>query len=276
MSLLKIIGLNDYTQTSTRREYTQELGQTTVTTYKGPPEPISDLYDTSVLSVQNGEIDAVSTNVENGEGVLEIKVADGNEDGDDPNTIANNTIWELIGQDIFKNIRSYPGDVADSKAFNTDSLQDEMEDVRLYFETAQQEGTAPAIGSAEEVYYNLLLRGTDQYVRSTAVLRTTLTVSRRSLLSLNWVGVDRAWKLNGDGDAESGSPDLNQTGQGALIGQISLLPGFDGDKKQWLKRAPQLTQSGRRNYTMTQEWWYAEAWSTNLYGGTVDATGGNP
>jgi hypothetical protein len=276
MSLFRIIGLNDYTQTSTRREYTQELGQTTVTTYKGPPDPISDLYDASVLSVQNGEIDAVSTNVENGEGVLEIKVADGNEDGDDPNTIANNTIWELIGQDIFKNIRSYPGDVADSKAFNTDSLQDEMEDVRLYFETAQQEGTAPAIGSAEEVYYNLLLRGTDQYVRSTAVLRTTLTVSRRSLLSLNWVGVDRAWKLNGDGDAESGSPDLNQTGQGALIGQISLLPGFDGDKKQWLKRAPQLTQSGRRNYTMTQEWWYAEAWSTNLYGGTVDATGGNP
>jgi len=272
MSIFRVIGLNDYTKVATRREYTQESGQTTITTYKGPPDPINDLYDSSLAAVQNGEIDSVTTSVENGEGILEIKVADGDQDGNDPNTIQNNTIWELIGQDIFKNLRSYPGapDISGAVPFNLDADQDEMESARLYFETAQQDGDPPSGGSNAEVYYNLLLRGTDQYIRSTAVLRTTITVSRRSLITLDWKGVDRAWKIDG----EDGSPNLDQTGQGALIGQITQLPGYDATKKQWLKRAPQLTQTGRRNYTVAQEWWFAEYWSRNLYGG--DAGTDNP
>jgi len=269
MSIFRVIGLNDYTKVSTRREYTQESGQTTVTTYKGPPDPINDLYESSLAAVQNGEIDSVTTSVENGEGILEIRVADGDEDGNDPNTVFNNTIWELIGQDIFKNLRSYPGDVSGSVAFNGDSDQDDLEETRLYFETAQTEGSAPS-GEPSETYYKLLLRGTDQYVRSTAVLRTTITVSRRSQITLDWNGVDRAWKIDG----QTGSPDLDQTGQGALIGQIINLPGYNAEKKQWLKRAPQLTQTGRRNYTITQEWWYANRWSNNLYGG--DSETDNP
>jgi len=277
MSVIEILGLSGYTRTGSRQEYDQSNGESTVVTYQGPVSNIETLYAASKLDIQDGTVDKASKSVEDGLGVLELSYADGNENDDDPNTVLNNTIWELVGQDLYKSIRSYNGDVSiangdplDSEAFNKDADQADLEQARLYFETAGVEGS---IGVAEPAatYIQLLYRGTDQYLRSSAILRSTLTVSRRSLVTASWTGVDRAWKLSGD--AASGGPDLN-VGQAALIGAIETMAEADGTLKQWLKRAPQLTMSGRKSYTIIQEWWFARAWSANLYAG--DQVDGNP
>ena len=259
-----ILGLNGYTKKSTRKEYTQDTGLSTVVSYEGPIAKIDELLASSILSVQDGTIDKVTSGKSDGLGVLELSYADGDASQSDPNTVQNNTIWELVGQDLYKNLQSFDGAVSGSQAFNVDANQALLENARLYFETATKEGTIPT-GEPYATYYKLLLRGVDQYVRSAAVLRSTINVSRRSLVAGRWVGVDRAWKLN----SEDGSPDLDTVGQGAIIGSISEMPEADATKKQWLKRAPQITMASKRSYTITQEWWYARAWSANLYGGDL-------
>lgn len=257
-----VLGLDGYTQVGTRREYTQDLGLSTVISYEGPIDKIDALFASSVLSVQAGNVDKVTTSKKDGLGVVELSYADGDASQDDPNTIQNNTIWELIGQDLYKNLRSYGGEVSGSQAFNAAADQSALENVRLYFETAKTQGTVPS-GEPQETYYKLLMRGTDQYVRSAAVLRSSITVSRRSLVAGKWIGVDRAWTLDG----QTGSPNLDTVGQGAIIGAISEMEEADAAKKQWLKRAPQITMSSKRSYSITQEWWYARDWSHNLYDG---------
>ena len=261
---VEIIGLDGYTQVGTRKEYTQDLGLSTVISYEGPIAKIDALLASSILSVQDGTVDKVTANKSDGVGVLELSYADGDSAQDDPNTVQNNTIWELTGQDLYKNLRSYDGAISGTQAFNADATQALLENARLYFETATKEGTLPS-GEPYATYYALLLRGVDQYVRSAAVLRSTITVSRRSLVAGKWNGVDRAWKL----DAEEGSPNLDTVGQGAIIGSISEMPEADATAKQWLKRAPQITMASRKSYTISQEWWYARAWSANLYGGDL-------
>jgi hypothetical protein len=118
-------------------------------------------------------------------------------------------------------------------------------------------------------YYRMLMeRGVTQYVRSTIVLRRTITCGRRSNIKASWAGVDRAWKLAG----QTGSPNLKRSTQGALIGVIEDHPDFDIDGFQWLKKAPQVQEVGRRRYNITYEWWFAKSWSYVLYGGEGIAT----
>ena len=274
---LAIIGLYNYTKVGTRREYSQDMGQTTVETYQGPVSKINDLFDASVLSVQDGTVDKVTTGRENGLGVLELHYADGDATNDVNATVQNNTIWELVGQDLYKNLRSFGfaagGDLAAAgvQRFNLDADQASLENARGYFESAGNDPNffAPAAEPAV-TYLALLQRGVDQYVRSAVVLRSTITVSRRSLVAGRWVGVDRAWKLDG----EDGSPNLDSVGQSAIIGSINEMPEADDTKKQWLKRAPQITMASRKAYTIAQEWWFARRWSHNLYLG--DSEDGNP
>jgi hypothetical protein len=267
MSVIQILGANNYTLVGTRKEYDQESGESTVTTYQGPIDKIDELYAETRNDVIDGLYDKVTTGKKDGMGQLEISVSDSGDAAEED----TNTVWELVGQDIYKNIRSYNGDVTSSEAFNKDTNQTDLENTRLFFETAGQEGVDPGDDEPQATYLQLLMRGTDQYVRSIAVLRSRITVSRRSQITCDWTGVDRAWRLTGD--SASGGPNLN-LGQAALLGQISSMPEADDTKKQWLKRAPSLTMTGSKSYTMTQEWWFARAWSENLYDG--DAADGNP
>lgn len=271
MSVLAILGLNGYTLTGTRNEFTQEANETTIKTYEGPIDKIQELYTSSRADVLSGEIDRVTKTQRDGLGVLELHYADSGADTSaDPSDELENTIWELLPQDLYKSIRSYNGDVAGSQAFNKDANQDDLEDTRLWFETAKKEGVDPS-AEPQSTYLKLLRRGTDQYVRTVAVLQSRITVSRRSLVNADWTGVDRAWRISGD--ANNGGPDLS-VGQSALLGTIQSMPEAQSDSKQWLKRGPSVTMTGNQSYTITHQWWFSRAWSANLYGG--DAVDGNP
>jgi len=267
LSIIRVIGENNYTQVSSQKTYTQEGGETTSKTYEGPIEKINDLYTISVNEVKDGILDSADKGISGGKGQLSITYVADDGDGGETNEEAINEIWELIGQDFIKPLRSYGGEVnkangdkIDSKKFNEDANQAVFEEVKVYYETGgtDKRVSAPA-GEPQETYYKLLLRGQSEYLRSAAILRRTVQTSRRGELSGSWKKVDRAITL-----AETG---FSSSGQGALVGAISEMPEQSKGRKQWLKRAPQITQVGRGRYNLVQEWIYAAGWSTNMYDG---------
>jgi len=282
-----VLGANTYTQTSTRKAWDKERGRTVVKTYKGPIDPTDTYYESLV---DNEFVDSISIDESMGYAILEITYLD--EEGTDSgsgsggvgqNTRELNTIWEIVSQDLYKNLRAFPGTVDPATVkFNLDANQRDLEEVRVYVESGGLRGTLPA-GSPMDEYYNLLIRQTQQYVRSAMILRSSIAVGSRSLVTAAWEGVDYAWTLNGtetEADAaetlgmQMGNPNLATTGDATIIGAVAAMPEFDATKKQWLKRAPQIRAVSRRRYSIVQDWWYARDWSHILYLG--DDVAGNP
>jgi hypothetical protein len=123
------------------------------------------------------------------------------------------------------------------------------------------------VGEPDSTYAKLLLRGVGEFVRSTAILRATTVVNARTVAKASWEGVDRAWTLSG----ESGSPNPPGTGSAGIVGLIDDMPDHDDEKKQWLKRAPQVRSLDRGRFQIVQEWWFARRWSYSLYEGDNEA-----
>jgi len=259
-------GLNDYTLTSTRREWNRDTGKSIVKTYVGPIDKIDAFYSSLI---NDPDVDRISDLSEHGKGTLEVFVADEDVSGIGSVTVGDNITWELVPQDITKPIRSLGAPAPTAIVFNEAALQDVLEDTRLFYETAQTSGTLP-VGEPQETYLKLLQQGSSEYVRTAAVLRSSLILSARSTLVASFVGVDRAHKLTG----QPGSPDINFLGAATFLQLINQMPEADGSKKQWMKRAPYVMTNGNRRFSINQEWWFARRWSETFYGG--DQEDGNP
>lgn len=258
MSFPEIIGFDGYTLTKQRKGWSKSNGETQILTYKGPKDKIDDYYE-SIINADS--VDSIDMDIDGGMGILEITVVDLDGSGG-PVTGENNDVWELVGQDLFRNVRAH-------ETFNQDANQADLEEVREAIEKADKAFAVPA-ADPEQTYYKLLLRGNDEYVRTSAILRRTINVGPRTLVTAAWEGVDQAWKMNG----EEGSPNLRTTGDAQIIGAVNSMPDADATKKQWLKRAPQIRGIGNRRYSLIYEWWFARRWSEVLYGG--DEEDGNP
>ena len=245
------------TQVSTRQKYTADNGLTTIYTYEGPAEAAQTLFETFQDSVLLGE--ALNTDKENKDGFSRVTVEYANED--EGAVTEENETWNLVPQDIEKPLRSYDGAVSESVAFNADADQKALEKVRQAWERA--EDYTPA-GDPSTTYQKHLYRGTTAYTRTGCILRRVIKVAADSDVVAGWSNVDRAQKLEDTGFDETAS---NNAG---IIGSISEMPESDSTKKQWLKRAPQLTPIGDNKYSIVQDWWFAREWSANLYDG--DAT----
>ena len=257
---MTILGDNAFTQVATRVGWDKQFGWTTTKEFEGPRAK-TDAYANNY--VNKPEVARVEKDIRNGKGVVTVTwVDDDGGLGIALSTFLDNDVWEVIGQDLFKDIRAH-------QTFNQDNDQAALEEVREAVEKANKNFAVPA-NDPEKTYYKLLLRGVKEFVRSSAILRRTVVVGPNSLEVANWTGVDKAWKLRG----ESGSPDLRTTGDAKIIGVISSMDEYDSTKKQWLKRAPQVTQLSRRQFRITIEWWFARRWSHALYAG--DNENGNP
>ena len=264
---LDIIGADAYTRSGARKAWSQANGYVTVYTYKGPAAKLTAFF---LSIVGTDAIDIAEIDIS--EGIATVQVTYEDDDGSGGGGASNyNVTWELIGQDIYKDLRTFDGTILGTQSFNLDADQQELETVRKkYLEGKIDDAFVAALGAAATVYAKLLLRGTSEYVRSQVILRKTVKVGRRSLIEASWDGVDQAWKLSG----ELGSPDITGIGTAALLGTISKMPEADDTLKQWLKRAPQIRQIGGNKFSIAQDWWYARHWSLNLYLG--DAAAGNP
>jgi len=208
--------------------------------------------------VNNPFIDEVSFNLEGGTPRLELVYADSSDDGEsEETTLALNSVWELLPQDLYRDIRAF-------QTFNQAADQTKLEDTRKFFEEAHS-GNGPhnADGAPYTTYLNILRRGQSEYVRTTAILQQSIAVSKRSTIAANWLGVDEAWKI--DGEAGSPSPPAE------LIGSVAAMDEADSTKKQWLKRGPVERQINRYQYSISQQWWYARRWSKTFYNGDDEA-----
>jgi len=255
MSVESILGLNDYTLVRTSKGWDKDKGSSISREYHGPIEKIDNLYESLIGDIS---IDTIDRTTQMGKGVLIITAAD----DENPNNPEENDLWEVVGQDLYKDLRSH-------QTYNQDADQADLEEVRRAIETVDLNFAEPA-NEPEKSYHKLLLRGVDQYVRTTAILQRSIQAGPRSLLKASWTGVDKAWKISG----EDGSPNLRTTGDAAIIGYLQEMPEYDENKKQWLKRAPQLRQVGKRRFALVYQWWYARRWSHSLYDG--DNEDGNP
>ena len=258
MSYDRIIGLNGVTMTGWRKGWSPTAGETITYRYSGPEAKVTEYYEGFVGADNH---DGININVDDGRPYFEITYADGADGGNRQSEL--NGSWELVTQDIYRNIRAHP-------TFNKDADQEDIENARLYFESGGLEGVDPA-ATPETTYLKLLQRGTSEFVRTAVILRYTLRLGRRSILKASWKGVDRAWRIMG----QSGSPNPTRGYQrDAVVAYIRDMPDQDPAKKQWLKRAPAVRPLGKYGFSLTQDWWFARRWSETLYDG--DNEDGNP
>lgn len=271
-----IYGINDFVLQSKTRTWTPDKGYAWTYVYSGPLDKADAFFESKVAEITS---DSVTLDRQDGMGLVTVTVVDDDGEGNPPSN-EDNDLWEIIGQDTYKDLMSFNGrsdNGADAKinftrtgfddSGNTDPANDiptALATIRRAVEEANPALYTNASDYSPQLYYKRLLeRGVTEYVRSTIVLRRTITCGRRSNIKASWAGVDRAWALDG----EAGSPNLKKNGQAALIGIMEDHPDFNVNLKQWLKKAPQIQEVGRRRYTITYEWWFAKSWSWVLYGG---------
>jgi len=248
MAPIDIIGSEEATQISSSSTWSRRDGEVDQQVFKGPTDAMNTLF----TSLKNNPLyDTIEIRRGDGHAVLTVSIAE------DVQTPALNDIWELLGREIVKDIRTH-------QDFNQSADQVAISDVDKAIRNNDL-NFSPTAGTAT-TYFDLRKRGTSQYVRSQPILRRSVRTSDRGILDIAWDGVDRAWRLNN----ESGSPNP----PAALIGDVGSMPEADATKKQWLKKAPQKRQVTPTLYEVVFEWHFARRWSEALYEG--DSETDNP
>jgi len=245
MAVVDTIGTEDATKTGSVQTWSRRDGEVLTETYEGPIDAINTIYG----SLKDSVYDTLNVRRNGGKGVLELTVSDDNQ------SLAQNDIWELLGREIVKDLRTH-------QDFNQTADQ-------MYIDkavTAINTGVGATINTTgwttpAATYLAIRLRGTSQYVRSQPILRRSIRTSDRGVLDVAWDGVDRAWKLNG----QTGSPNPPAD----LVGDINGMPEANSAKKQWLKKAPLKRQVTPQLYEVAFEWHFARDWSVTLYEGTA-------
>ena len=257
---LDVIGLNEMTRTKHTGHWTREKGPGSRETWEGPADKAEIFYADRLNS---NTIDDMDIDIEHGKGTVTITTSEATINGGTVNTLALNAVWELVGTELEKDIMQH----STFSEYDSGSVagQTILQQVRSEYEKANYEFTP--IDGVPTTLWKLLQLGRSNYVRSVPVLRRTIGVSRRASTALSWGGIDTAWALSGE--TYSPSPPTE------IIGVISDMPEYQGGKSQWLKRAPQLRQVGRHDYSEVQEWWFAREWSQTFYGGN-NPDGTNP
>ena len=263
---LDVIGLDEMTRTKHTGHWTREKGPGSRETWEGPADKAEIFYADRLNS---NTIDDMDIDIEHGKGTVTITTSEATINGGTVNTLALNAVWELVGTELEKDIMQHPtfSEYDSGSAAGVKILRQ----VITEYERANYEYT-PDVDEPTTLW-NILNRGQTNYVRSIPILRQTIGVSRRTTTAVSWGGVDRAHSLTGG----VWSPDPPTE----LIGAIIAMPDAHGnvlgptETKQWLKRAPQVRQVGRHDYSEVQEWWFARAWSETFYAGD-NPSGTNP
>jgi hypothetical protein len=254
-------GFDGATLVDQTKGWASETGEYLTYTYAGPVDKIETAYTTAKGS---GSWDRVEKRIDGGKGTLVCTVTADSFSGGWP--VDPDPVWEVVGQDLFRDLRSFGGGTAAGVAFNAAGDQEDLEAIRRAIERAEWVGPL-MVGEPDSTYAKLLLRGVGEFVRSTAILRATTVVNARTAAKATWDGVDRAWPLSGG----AGSPNPPGSGSAGIVGVISDMPDYESGKKQWLKRAPQVRSLDRGRFQIVQEWWFSNRWSYALYEGDSEA-----
>jgi hypothetical protein len=260
------------------KSWSKLTGETRRETWSGPNDKADTFYNDRVGSE---DIDDLDLKHVPGVGTVSFTVTDDQEGQSGGTNEEDNAIWEILPQDVFKDLRAHP-------YFNpSDSIVSEI----VTADNAIKKGTAFSTSGmtwATQVgkYYALRMRGVQGYLENNIVINKTITTSSRSIIEAVYDDVGRAVKL----------PRINPPEQ--LLGNLAAiikipdnsnyLPVVDNNANtpywvtdasipytatawEWLAKRPTIRSlaDGKR-FEIQYSWWGAERWSMVLYGGTWD------
>jgi hypothetical protein len=227
MATLDIIGTSSPTTARVTKSWDYFNGEVTETVIRGTRAAVATAYETyKAVAGFSPEYDSVSFDPGRGLAQLSIRqIQDGA------------PLYELQANELSNPIWLH-------SHFSALSAADILE-VRMAFES----GTEISTGDAKQDLWEMLCKGTEEYLISSYVLRETKNVSKRSTVAASYSNVNRV----------EAPPDI--TAVNALIGGLP--------SGEWLKKAPVVRQVGSRRWQIVTEWWWAEKWSEILYGGTL-------
>ena len=159
-------------------------------------------------------------------------------------------LWTVAGNDIEKDLESHPKWI-DLAVSTRENLRDFKNGSKKEGDVVVAEADLTSSDAAD--FYDLIKAGTTSYTISQIVVQRTMTVSPSYAGAIAMTNVNRIYSKAGLTSAES-IP-------GTIV--FSLLAGY------YLKRTPTITQQPNGRFQITNEWWYADTWSTLLYGDVI-------
>lgn len=258
-----------------KRTFNKANGWATVRTWIGERDDIFDFA--SELAVDN-LAENVDVTDDGPTGTVTATYPDAQNTSLDLNQDLNNVEWQLLGNDIEKDLQTHPTlrpsetDVAEqansvildkwlSSPPNPPSIADPTAiQIRDYF-VQQINGLKKDSGAADTKCKNRYLLhglGVQSYVLTQYVIRKSIKVGRLSLVQASLTNVNRV-----ESPSVSGMP----------LTLLFALPTKQYYNQvtsalEWLKKPPSVRALGNGKFSIEQEWWGADQWSTLLYGGT--------
>jgi len=231
-----------------KRTWTKADGWSTVRTWEGPTDAI---FDKAVELSQINGAEGVDLTEDGPTATVQATFPDAQDAGLDINQGEENIEWELLGNDLEKDLKTHPylkpASNADRKGLAA-------------AERASQEATDPDPNwpSIADDYYKFLTQGTTAFILSQYVVRRTIKVSRLALVKASLANVNKV-----ESPLVSGMPS-------DLLFALPTIQvhGQTTSALEWLKKTPQVRHLGRGKFSIQQEWWGADKWSAALYNGT--------
>ena len=160
--------------------------------------------------------------------------------------LESETVWELDGNDVVKDLYEHPSmtDMVEAQIFEIKKQVQNFDNGQTYSITD--------ITTANRPWFYLLIKGTRQFTSIQWVLRKTKTVPRTFHEEVSLLGVDYLW----DGEDIPDIPD-------AVLFDIAQIPEpdhADAYRFSWLKKSPRVMRSTSGRFQMVEEWWL-DAWS---------------
>ena len=163
--------------------------------------------------------------------------------------LESETVWELDGNDVVKDLYEHPS--MSGESMDEDQLFEIKKQVAK-FDSADSTYSVSGITAANRPWFYLLIKGVRQFASVQWVIRKTTTVPRTFHQSVSLVGVDYLWDVNDIPDI----PDV-------LLfdaAQIPEPPHASAYRFSWLKKSPRVMRSTSGRFQMIEEWWL-DAWS---------------
>lgn len=242
-----VVGVDDMTEQPRQLRWNNEDGFRTERIFHGPADVIEAQFN-DLVNNTTGSDEVVATLSNSGKSELRVVIVDDSGSTTGGNTEENNSIWEVLGNDVYKDLRQHP-------KYSTISTADLLEIENALADGVEYSGS----GNADE-YYKLRLRGTEQYIVSEVAIRKTVRVGTRSGVKAAYSNMNRVIALG-----SINPPSI-------LLGALNSLPlaGGGSGSWEWLKKVPQVRHISRRQFEISYDYWGAEKWSKVLYGGTLE------
>lgn len=232
--------------------YSRDNGHSNTVTWSGPKQSVRALYDILV-----NQADEIELEEESSRGIDTVTATFGgiNEDGQNPPETEETIVWELLGNDMQKQ-------VWDSYIYSILSLNDQ----KLLREAAKdlEDGQLDAWPvfsnvSAGEALLNVITHA-NEYIDDDWVLRKTQVIGTKQELNISLTGCNNLWST-----AQITAAEPTLTNGIKIAMQAFPTPSVKyGYVWSWLKRKPTLTTKAGNKLEITQEWIQAQ-WANVLY-----------